>query len=107
MKHTCLICGEDYETSHNSKFCPDCRAEGKRICTKCGKVFATKSKTTICHVCASVKTTKPKQKRAPRERIEKHVPKNPQSLADKVRAARELGMSYGKYSAVRRGLLRV
>ena len=42
-----------------------------------------------------------------RKKRENQIPKDPQRLVNAVQAARELGISYGQYSAVRRGLLRV
>lgn len=39
--------------------------------------------------------------------MRRHVNQKPQSLDEKAVAARKAGLSYGKYSAMMRGLLRV
>jgi hypothetical protein len=39
--------------------------------------------------------------------VKKHTPNDQKSLDEKAAAARKAGMSYGKYSAMRRGLLKV
>lgn len=39
MKKECLICNEMFDALNGAKFCPECRAAGKKICTRCGTVF--------------------------------------------------------------------
>lgn len=48
-----------------------------------------------------------KKEYAPREYVKKHTPTDQKSLDEKAAAARKAGLSYGKYVAVQRGLLRV
>jgi len=48
-----------------------------------------------------------KKEYAPHEYVKKHTPNDQKSLDEKVVAARKAGMSYGQYSAMRRGLLKV
>jgi hypothetical protein len=48
-----------------------------------------------------------KKEYAPREYVKKHTPNDQKSLDEKAVAARKAGLSYGKYVAVQRGLLKV
>jgi hypothetical protein len=48
-----------------------------------------------------------KKEYAPRENVERYVPKDQKMLDEKAAAARKAGLSYGKYVAVQRGLLKV
>jgi len=48
-----------------------------------------------------------KKEYAPREYVKKHTPTDQKSLDEKAVAACKAGLSYGKYVAVQRGLLRV
>ena len=103
MKRECPICGCMFENVRGAKFCVDCRAEGKRICTQCGRVFVTPTPVSMCKDCNN------KRKRmteAARKERKRKTPKK-ESLDEKVASARVAGMSYGQYSAMRRGLLRV
>ena len=104
MKKTCLICGKVFETAKGAKFCPDCRTQGKRICTQCGKVFVRAHTVSMCRAC---KNKRKKTSYARKKEQEEKRMQNPQSLDEKVAAARAAGLSYGQYSAMRRGLLRV
>lgn len=101
MKKECPICGNIFDNTKGAKFCSDCRTQGKRICTQCGQVFVTAKPVSMCHVCNN---NRKKVNRA-RKKHEERQQKNLQSLDAKAAAARELGMSYGQYSALRRGLL--
>jgi len=127
MKKECLICGEAFDCRNQAKTCPVCRTAGKRICGHCGKVFVTTSKTRyVCKDCDAVRAEKsrrvkgdcpvekkPHTEKKPVQRqcvvCEKMArePHNPQRLAEMAKEAREMGMSYGKYSAMKRGLLKV
>ena len=86
MKKECLICNEMFEALNGAKFCSACRAAVRKICTRCGEE---------------------KKEYAPREYVKKHTPTDQKSLDEKAAAARKAGLSYGKYVAVQRGLLRV
>ena len=78
MKKECLICGKEFESKHGAKFCPTCRKlEAQRLAERA------------------------------RKKRENQIPSNPQHLADMAKAARDLGISYGQYSAMRRGLLKM
>ena len=152
MAEVCIVCGEEFERKHGAKYCPECRAEGRRICVSCGKEFVTTSKTRcLCKKCDALRAEKARRvkvcrtapKKLPTNNVyrqcvvcermfdavgqektcptcreyrqeKKEVcekmarePHNPQRLAEMAKAAREMGMSYGKYSAMKRGLLKV
>ena len=99
MKKECLICNETFEAPNGAKFCPTCRAAGRKICTRCGTVFS--------NACNTARMHEEKKEYAPREYVKKHTPTDQKSLDEKAVAARKAGLSYGKYVAVQRGLLRV
>ena len=148
----CIVCGEEFERKHGAKYCPECRAAGRRICVSCGKEFVTTSKTRcLCKKCDALRAEKARrvkgcrtaQKKVPTNNVYRQCvvcermfdavgrektcpscreydqakrgtckkipryPHNPQHLADMAKEAREMGMSYGKYSAMKRGLLKV
>ena len=148
----CIVCGEEFERKHGAKYCPECRAAGRRICVSCGKEFVTTNKTRcLCKKCDAlraekvrrVKVCRTAQKKVPTNNVYRQCvvcermfdavgrektcpscreydqakrgtckkipryPHNPQHLADMAKEAREMGMSYGKYSAMKRGLLKV
>lgn len=105
MKKECLICGQKFNGRADVKCCPDCRAEGKRICSQCGRVYIDPHKVSMCSTCKNKRTRQ--REREKRERMKEVCDRNPQHLADMAQAAREMGLSYGQYSAMRRGLLRV
>ena len=107
MKKECLICNEMFEALNGAKFCPECRAAGKKICTRCGTVFSSKRRTRTCNACNTARMHEEKKEYAPREYVKKHIPKDQKSLDEKAVAARKAGLSYGKYVAVQRGLLKV
>lgn len=107
MKKECLICNGTFEALHGAKFCPECSAAGKKICTRCGTVFSSKGRTRWCNACNTAWMHDEKKEYAPREYVKKHTPNDQKSLDEKVVAARKAGMSYGQYSAMRRGLLKV
>ena len=82
MKKACLICGKEFESKHGAKFCPTCRKlEAQRLAEHA--------------------------QREKREKRRRYIPSNPQHLADMAKAARDLGISYGQYSATKRGLLKL
>ena len=107
MKKECLICNETFEALNGAKFCSACRAAGRKICTRCGTVFSSKGRTRTCNACNTARMREEKKRYAPRENAERYVPKDQKSIDEKAAAARKAGLSYGKYVAVQRGLLRV
>ena len=102
MKKECLICNDTFEALNGAKFCSACRAAGRKICTRCGTVFSSKGRTRTCNACNTAQ-----MHYAPREHVKKHTPNDQKALDEKAAAARKAGMSYGQYSAMRRGLLKV
>ena len=112
MKKECLICGETFEALNGAKGCPECRTANqkatptKRICEICKKEFEAVGTAKYCPTCRELEAQRLAE-RAREKREKRRVPSDPQHLADMAKAARELGMSYGQYSAMRRGLLRV
>ena len=107
MKKECLICNETFDALNGAKFCPECRAAGRKICTRCGTVFSSKGRTRWCNACNTAWMHDEKKEYAPREYVKKHTPNDQKALDEKAVAARKAGLSYGKYVAVQRGLLRV
>ena len=107
MKKECLICNETFEALHGAKFCPECHAAVKKNCTRCGTVFSSKGKTRTCNACNMARIHEEKKEYAPREYVKKHIPNDQKNLDEKAVAARKAGLSYGKYVAVQRGLLKV
>lgn len=107
MKKECLICNETFEALNGAKFCSACRAAGRKICTRCGTVFSSKGKTRTCNACNTARMREEKKEYAPREYVKKHTPTDQKSLDEKAAAARKAGLSYGKYVAAQRGLLKV
>ena len=107
MKKACLICNEMFDALNGAKFCPECRAAGRKICTRCGTVFSSKGRTRWCNACNTAWMHDEKKEYAPREYVKKHTPNDQKSLDEKAVAARKAGLSYGKYVAVQRGLLKV
>ena len=89
----------------------DCRVDKKtptekkpvqRQCVVCEKVFDVVGQEKTCPTCREYRQAK-------KEACEKMArePHNPQHLAEMAKAARALGVSYGQYSAMPRGLLKV
>lgn len=74
----------------------------QRQCVVCEKVFDVVGQEKTCPTCREYRQAK-------KEACEKMArePHNPQRLAEMAKAARALGVSYGQYSAMRRGLLKV
>ena len=125
-KRICGHCGKVFVTKSKTRYvCKECdclRAEKarrgtntvlhknppvvkkcvQRQCIVCERVFDTVGQEKTCPTCREYAQMK-------KEEHEKtqHHPHNPQRLADLAKAAREAGLSYGKYSAMRRGLLRI
>ena len=74
------------------------------ICAQCGIVFVPSRSASMCNFCYdNSKQTCDTEKKVEEDELQQ----NPQSIDDKVAAARALGVSYGQYSAMRRGLLKV
>lgn len=111
MKKECLICNETFEALNGAKRCPECRTAHKkatptkRICEICEKEFEAVGMVKCCPTCRKLEAQRLTERA--REKRGNQIPKDPQRLVNAVQAARELGMSYGQYSAMRRGLLMV
>lgn len=126
-KRICGHCGKVFVTTSKTRYvCKDCdavraeksrRVKGdcpvekkpptekkpvQRQCVVCAKVFDVVGQEKTCPTCREYRQAK-------KEVCEKMArePHNPQRLAEMAKAAREMGMSYGKYSAMKRGLLKV
>ena len=105
MKRTCNVCGKEYEGYRNEKYCPICKAEGKKLCSMCGQVIQVAKSRYYCPECERVRGQK-------RHEVEAKIRAEatwtaPLTLDEKAKAAKAAGMSYGKYSALMRGLMRV
>lgn len=74
----------------------------QRQCVVCARVFDVVGKEKMCSSCREYE----QETRDTREKALRR-PHNPHTLADMAKAARALGMSYGQYSAMKRGLLKV
>ena len=105
MKRSCGVCGNEFEGYRNEKYCPTCKAEGKKLCAMCGKVIQTGEKRYYCPECERVQWHKKHEQAA--KKAKEEVWTAPLTIDEKVKAAKAAGMSYGKYSAMMRGLLRV
>ena len=126
-KRICGHCGKVFVTTSKTRYvCKDCdavraeksrrvkgncpvdkkpRTEKKpvqRQCVVCEKVFDVVGQEKTCPTCREYRQAK-------KESCEKMArePHNPQRLAEMAKAARALGVSYGQYSVMRRGLLKV
>ena len=122
-KRICGHCGKVFVTMSKTRYvCKECdavRAEkARRVrqsdavckeentrtrqCVVCARVFDVVGQEKMCPICREYEQVKRDTcKKIPR------YPHNPQHLADMAKAARALGVSYGQYSAMRRGLLKV
>ena len=108
MKRSCGVCGKEFEGYRNEKYCQACKAEGKKLCSMCGQVIQAAKSRYYCPECERVKGQKRHEVEANKARIKAEATRTaPLTLDDKVKAAKAAGMSYGKYSALMRGLLRV
>ena len=111
MKKECLICGETFEALNGAKGCPECRTAHqkatptKRICEICEKEFEAVGTAKICPTCRKLEAQRLAERA--RKKRKNQIPKDPQRLVNAVQAARELGISYGQYSAMRRGLVKM
>ena len=126
-KRICGHCGKVFVTTSKTRYvCKDCdavraeksrRVKGdcsvekkpptekkpvQRQCVVCEKAFDVVGQEKTCPTCREYDQAK----RGTREKTPRH-PHNPQHLADMAKEARAMGMSYGKYSAMKRGLLKV
>lgn len=105
MKRSCGVCGKEFDGYRNEKYCPTCKAEGKKLCSMCGQVIQVAKNRYYCPECERVKRQKWNEAEAKKAKAEARTA--PLTLDDKAKAAKAAGMSYGKYSALMRGLLRV
>lgn len=120
-KRICGHCGKVFVTTSKTRsVCKECdavRAEKsrrvahqkatptKRICEICEKEFEAVGMVKYCPTCRKLETKRLTEHA--REKRKNQIPKDPQRLVNAVQAARALGVSYGQYSAMRRGLLKV
>ena len=112
MEKTCLVCGGTFAAKNNAKFCPTCRTEGKRLCAHCGCVINDAHNYSYCKECNSILREANRKKRETatkrtKTKVEKLSTTSKLTLDEKITAAQAAGISYGKYSAMRRGLLRI
>ena len=107
MKKVCLICMKPFDGRENVKCCPDCRAEGKLICSQCGRVYTNHHKISMCNTCKNKRSREHEAEKREKRKMEMCADRKQQSLDEKAAAARAAGMSYGRYSAMIRGLLKV
>ena len=112
-KRICGRCGKEFVTKSKTRYlCKECKdlyqkaTPTKRICKICEKAFEAVGTAKYCPTCRELEAQRLAE-RAREKREKRRVPSDPQHLADMAKAARELGISYGQYSAMRRGLLRV
>lgn len=126
-KRICGHCGKEFVTKNKTRYlCKECdavRAEKarrvtdechtahqkatptQRICEICEKEFEAVGMVKCCPTCRKLEAQR--LTKCAREKGRDQTPKDPQRLVNAVQAARALGVSYGQYSAMRRGLLRV
>lgn len=109
MKRTCGVCGKEFDGYRNQKYCPTCKAEGKKLCSMCGQVVQLAKSRYYCPECERVKRQKWNKLAAKKAKVKAkaEVRAAPLTIDEKAKAAKAAGMSYGKYSAMMRGLLRV
>lgn len=109
MKRSCGVCGKEFDGYRNEKYCPTCKAEGKKLCSMCGQVIQVAKSRYYCPECERVKRQKWNKAEAKKAKIKAEAETRTAQLTldDKAKAAKAAGMSYGKYSALMRGLLRV
>lgn len=122
-KRICGHCGKVFVTMSKTRYvCKDCdavRAEKSRRVKQSDAVCKEENtRTRQCVVCARMFDVVGQEKMCPscreyeqekRDTSEKALrrPHNPQILAEMAKAARALGVSYGQYSAMKRGLLKL
>ena len=108
MKRSCGVCGKEFEGYRNEKYCQACKAEGKKLCSMCGQVIQAAKSRYYCPECERVKRQKRHEVEAKKARVKAEATRTaPLTLDEKAREAKAAGMSYGKYTAMMRGLLRV
>lgn len=105
MKRACGVCGNEFDGYRNQKYCPTCKAEGKKLCSMCGKVIQAAKNRYYCPECESVRWHQNHEQTA--KKAKEEVRTAPLTIDEKAKAAKAAGMSYGKYTAMMRGLLRV
>lgn len=105
MKRTCGVCGKEFEGYRNEKYCPTCKAEGKKLCSMCGKVIQVGKNRYYCPECERVRWHQNHEQAAKKAKAEARTA--PPTIDEKAKAAKAAGMSYGKYTAMMRGMLRV
>ena len=109
MKRSCGVCGKEFDGRQDVKCCPECRKEGKHICSQCGRVYITQHRVYMCNACRSkrIREQTKEKKELETKKVLEAMARQSQNIDEKVAAARALGVSYGQYSAMRRGLLKM
>ena len=105
MKRSCGVCGNEFEGYRNEKYCQTCKAEGKKLCSMCGKVIQVAKNRYYCPECERVRWHQNHEQATKKAKAEARTA--PPTIDEKAKAAKAAGMSYGKYTAMMRGLLRV
>ena len=105
MKRMCGVCGNEFDGYRNQKYCPTCKAEGKKLCSMCGKVIQAAKNRYYCPECERVRWHQNHEQTAKKAKAEARTARP--TIDEKAKAAKAAGMSYGKYTAMMRGLLRV
>ena len=105
MKRSCGVCGNEFDGYRNEKYCPTCKAEGKKLCSMCGKVIQVAKNRYYCPECERVRRHQSYEQAAKKAKSEARTA--PLTIDEKAKAAKAAGMSYGKYMAMMRGMLRV
>lgn len=72
----------------------------RKICTRCGNYFTTKSGNTMCRDCIAMVLD---DDQAIKAAFQPRRKRKRSQLETDVRAASEMGMSYGHYMAWKRG----
>ena len=119
-KRICGHCGKVFVTMSKTQYlCKECNAVrakkfyratnefrlAKRTYEICEKEFEAVGKVKSCPTCRKLEAQRLTERAC--EKGENQIPKDQQRLVNAVQAARALGVSYGQYSAMRRGLLKV
>ena len=64
MKRSCGVCGKEFEGYRNEKYCPTCKAEGKKLCAMCGKTVQLTKGRCYCPECERVQWHKKHERAA-------------------------------------------
>ena len=75
MKRMCGVCGKEFEGYRNQKYCPTCKAEGKKLCSMCGKVIQVGKNRHYCPECERVRWHQNHEQAAKRQRWRRGLPR--------------------------------